>query len=148
MSNAKLVLAGPKLVSGEEKYLESIKKCLDFNNIKYHFFYDLGNEELVSFYQSLDCLVLPSNNSTEAFGMVQIEAMNCGVPVVASDLPGIRSPIQKTQMGELFEKNNSIDLTNKIKKILKNRNNYLNKDLSGYKIKFFYQKWQELLIQE
>jgi len=33
------------------------------------------------------------------FGMVQVESMLCGTPVVASDLPGVRYPTQATGMG-------------------------------------------------
>lgn len=48
-----------------------------------------------------DVLVLPSTNSTESFGLVQVEAMLRGVPVVASDLPGVRQPVRLTGMGEI-----------------------------------------------
>jgi glycosyltransferase involved in cell wall biosynthesis len=48
-----------------------------------------------------DLLVLPSTNSTESFGLVQVEAMLRGVPVVASDLPGVRQPVRLTGMGEI-----------------------------------------------
>jgi glycosyltransferase involved in cell wall biosynthesis len=48
-----------------------------------------------------DLLVLPSTNSTESFGLVQVEAMFRGVPVVASDLPGVRQPVRLTGMGEI-----------------------------------------------
>ena len=61
----------------------------------------LSDEELVQFYRSLDLFVLPSINSYEAFGMVQVEAMKAGVPVIASDRRGIRKPIQLTGDGLL-----------------------------------------------
>ena len=64
----------------------------------------LGNltlEEIASFYPNLDVLVVPSLNSTETFGLVQIEAMINGVPCVASDLPGVRQPPIMTGMGEV-----------------------------------------------
>ena len=51
---------------------------------------------------SLDVLVLPSTNRLESYGLVQIEAMLRGVPVVASDLPGMRRPVAETGMGRLF----------------------------------------------
>jgi len=46
-------------------------------------------------------LVIPSLNSTEAFGLVQIEAMINGVPSIASNLPGVRQPVQMHGMGRV-----------------------------------------------
>jgi glycosyltransferase involved in cell wall biosynthesis len=61
----------------------------------------LSDEERARFYESLDLFVLPSINSYEAFGIVQIEALKAGVPVIASDRRGIRKPIQLTGDGLL-----------------------------------------------
>ena len=62
----------------------------------------LNPEQIAAFYPNLDILVLPSINSTESFGLVQIEAMINGIPVVASDLPGVRQPVKIHQFGKIF----------------------------------------------
>ena len=59
----------------------------------------LRGQELADFYAACNVLVLPSVNWTETFGLVQVEAMLCGTPVIASDLPGVREPILLTGMG-------------------------------------------------
>jgi glycosyltransferase involved in cell wall biosynthesis len=59
------------------------------------------DERLADLYASLDVFALPSVNSLEAFGIVQVEAMMAGVPVVASDLPGVRLPVIETGFGRL-----------------------------------------------
>lgn len=59
------------------------------------------DERLDDFYASLDLFVLPSVNPLEAFGIAQAEAILAGVPVVASDLPGVRQPILTTGFGLL-----------------------------------------------
>jgi glycosyltransferase involved in cell wall biosynthesis len=59
----------------------------------------LAPAELPAFYGALDALALTSVNSTESFGLVQIEGMLCGTPVVATDLPGVRQPVRMTGMG-------------------------------------------------
>ncbi|MGY1672935.1 glycosyltransferase family 4 protein [Geodermatophilus sp. SYSU D00710] len=56
-------------------------------------------EDLADLYASLDVFALPSVNAFEAFGIVQVEAMLAGVPVLASDLPGVRVPVQETGFG-------------------------------------------------
>jgi glycosyltransferase involved in cell wall biosynthesis len=57
------------------------------------------DEALADFYASLDVFALPSINSLEAFGIVQVEAMMVGVPALVSDLPGVRMPVRHTGFG-------------------------------------------------
>lgn len=58
-------------------------------------------EAMPAFYRRLSVLAVPSVNGTESFGLVQIEAMLEGVPVVASDLPGVREPVRMTGLGRI-----------------------------------------------
>lgn len=126
-----LVFAGPppQEVAGEMRYFNKIQKLARNKNISLTFFGKLSENELAAFYKSLDLLVLPSTNSTEAFGMVQAEAMLHGTPVVASNLPGVKLPITLTQMGILVAPKNTNELTLAIKKVLQNRGNYTNSTL-------------------
>ncbi len=63
----------------------------------------IPDEKLPDLYASMDVLALPSVNAFEAFGIVQVVAMLGGVPVLASNLPGVRVPVQETGIGELVE---------------------------------------------
>ncbi len=58
-----------------------------------------SKQELANFYAACDVFVLPSDS--EGFAMVQVEAMLCGTPVVMTDIPGGRVPVQETGMGKL-----------------------------------------------
>ncbi|MEK9179539.1 MAG: glycosyltransferase family 4 protein, partial [Patescibacteria group bacterium] len=78
----------------------------------------LSKSQLSAFYSFIDVLVLPSINKTESFGMVQAEALLSGTPVVASNLPGVRVPIQLTKWGFISEIGNTESLATQIDKAL------------------------------
>lgn len=61
----------------------------------------VSDAEKRALFELSDVLVLPSTNSTESFGMVQVEAMTCGTPAVATDLPGVRQPVLSSGMGKI-----------------------------------------------
>ncbi len=85
----------------------------------------LGMQDLADFYAAIDVLVLPSTNWTETFGMVQPEAMLCGTPCIASNLPGVREPIRRTGMGLVAEVGDAADLAAKVIEVIANRDTYV-----------------------
>ena len=88
-------------VLGERAYKEKLLPMIDDLGQQWTFLGMLSELEKAVFYHICDVLVLPSINSTESFGMVQVEAMTCGTPVVATDLPGVRQPVKSTSMGKI-----------------------------------------------
>lgn len=92
-----------KDVLGEEAYKQNLwPRIEEFQKQGHWVFLDtLSMQQMASFYPNIDLLVVPSTNSTETFGFVQIEAMMNGKPVVASDLPGVRQPVRMTGMGKV-----------------------------------------------
>jgi glycosyltransferase involved in cell wall biosynthesis len=90
-------------VMGEEVYLKRLSPLIEMYQVKgqWKFLGVLNPAQMAAFYPNLDVLVVPSLNSTETFGLVQIEAMINGVPSVASNLPGVRQPPQMTGMGKV-----------------------------------------------
>jgi glycosyltransferase involved in cell wall biosynthesis len=110
--DAKLVLVGPyKELAGDKTYTK-LKNVEMIGPVKH--------EDLNKYYEGFDCLVLPSTNNLETFGIVQAEAMVCGCPVVASNLPGVRVPVRMTGMGEIARIGDVFDLAKKINTVLKN----------------------------
>lgn len=74
----------------------------------------LSNDELLEFYSMIDVLVLPSVDPLESFGIVQVEALLCGTPVIATNLPGVRVVIHETGAGYLIDPGNARDLAMKL----------------------------------
>lgn len=115
-----LVFVGPKnhQVVGENKYYLNFLKKLKDSQINYLFLGLLSEEDLFAFYKCVDLIVLPSINRTEAYGLVQLEAMSVGTPVIASNLPGLREAIRETNMGILVPPKNAKKISEAINKIL------------------------------
>ncbi len=95
----KIVLAGPMDPVGEDEYKAFIEKKVMLYSDQIVFLGTIPSEHMAAFYRNIDILAVPSVNRTEAFGLVQIEAMREGIPVVVSDLPGVRVPVKETGMG-------------------------------------------------
>ncbi|MEA3463646.1 MAG: glycosyltransferase family 4 protein [Patescibacteria group bacterium] len=102
------------------KEYEKLAKKLGIDNIV-EFIGSINNSELVKCYREADVLVLPSINQGEAFGLVLLEAMACAKPVVASNLPGVRSVFKNGKHGLLARPDNVDDLVDKLKIILSDK---------------------------
>lgn len=125
--NFKVLFAGPyKDIIGEEAYRARLFPRIAAMGDHWEF---LGNLEttrqLPAFYKSLDCLLVTSLNMTESFGLVQVEAMLNGSPVIASDLPGVRQPVRMTGMGEIIPIGDSTALAASVGRILDDKQRYI-----------------------
>lgn len=86
-----------------------------------NFIYSHGkkfNEEKQLFYQQSDIFVFPTLN--EAFGLVLLEAMQSGLPVIASDEGGIPDIIADKQTGFIVPKNDPVQLADKLSFLINN----------------------------
>ena len=121
-------------VMGEQAYFERlipiIREYEDSGHWK--FLGNLAPVQLAALYPNLDVLTVPSLNSTEAFGLVQIEAMMNGVPCVASAIPGVRQPVQMHGMGRVANIGDSADLAACILDVLDNPQKFKG-DVEGIK---------------
>jgi len=71
-------------------------------------------EELPEFYAASDIFVLPSISRLEAFGIVGLEAMSSGKPVILSNIPGVREVITPGVEGVEFETASAEDMGKRI----------------------------------
>jgi len=82
---------------------------------------DISEAELPSYYAAADVVVLPSVDRTEAFGLVLLEAMACGTPVVASKLRGVQTLVEDGESGYLVPPGNEAELAEKITATIRDR---------------------------
>jgi len=78
----------------------------------------VGEAGLPAVYNLADLFVLPSVDRAEAFGIVLIEALASGVPLLASALPGVRSVIENGRNGYAFGVKDRTDLAAKLALVL------------------------------
>lgn len=74
----------------------------------------VGDKELHEHYDRSHLFVLPSVSRREAFGLVQLEAMAAGTPVVASDIPGVNE-VAIRGGGRLAKPSDPVSLSNAIR---------------------------------
>lgn len=77
----------------------------------------ISTEDLIRAYQAADVLLFPSTNKAEAFGLVALEAQACGTPVIASNLPGVRTVVKDGETGILVQPGSVSDIVAALKKI-------------------------------
>jgi glycosyltransferase involved in cell wall biosynthesis len=124
--DARVLFAGPyKNVLGEAEYARRLQPHFDALGPAWTFTGSLRGHELAALFASLDAHVLPSLNSTESFGLVQVEAMLCGTPCVCSDLPGVRVSVRETGMGEVASIGDAAALAAAIERVLAHRERYV-----------------------
>lgn len=117
--NARVLYAGQyQNVMGEEAYAAMLAPLIEKLGDKWQFLGLISDEDLAAFFHLARVIVVPSTNSTESFGIVQVEAMTCSTPAVATDMPGPRQPILQTGMGKLFELGNPDSLAASLIQVL------------------------------
>ncbi len=117
--NARVLFVGPyQNIIGEEAYARRLAPLISNLGKHWSFLGVLPDREFTAFFHNCNLTVLPSINSTESYGLVQVESMMCGTPVVASDLPGIRVPIRLTRMGLLTPSRDAQALAQAITQLL------------------------------
>jgi len=123
--NFQLTIAG----EGDKKsYYENLAESLKLGS-KVKFVGKLSETDLIRAYQRADLLILPSVNGNEAFGIVLIEALACGLPVMASNLPGVRGVFHDQAEGWLVEPGDRSDLVKKLRLFMSDK--HISQGMSG-----------------
>ena len=122
-SDTVLILAGGNLdeqtvkQSRMHKRIQTLITSLELENAV-RFEGQVDNTNLPTLYQAADLCVVPSRY--EPFGIVPLEAMACGIPVVASFVGGMKTTVRNLYTGLHARPNNSADFAHKIRILLLN----------------------------
>lgn len=114
-------------VVGNGEYLNQLKIIVQKFGIekKVHFILDANDELLKKLYQKSDLFVLPSINEAEAFGIVQLEALASGLPVLNTNLKsGVPFVSLDGVTGFTVEPKDSVAIKNSILKIFSDADQY------------------------
>lgn len=143
--NFRLVIVGGELSSADFRMnaLRQLVVELGLENV-IHFAGSKGQEELVQYYSVADVLVLPS--LYESFGMVALEAMACGKPVVVTTACGVSTIIENGKDGIVIPPHDIGALADKLMLLL---NTHQLKDLIGKaaRTKAMNYQWQGIAQQ-
>lgn len=80
LPNRKLIMVGGGPL------LKDIQHAVSKDRLNIEIIHDPDDDSLIQLYQGAQCLVLPSTLRSEAFGIVQTEAMACGTPVISTSI--------------------------------------------------------------
>jgi D-inositol-3-phosphate glycosyltransferase len=99
----RLLVLGEDSRDGDESEKERLKAIASALGVRdrVDFLGSVAHHELPYFYSAADVCVMPSY--TESFGLVGLEAQACACPVVASDVPGLRSVVRDEVSGYLID---------------------------------------------
>ncbi|MGD2065282.1 MAG: glycosyltransferase [Dehalococcoidia bacterium] len=114
-----LVIGGGENSQHEIKQLRKLARNLEVEN-SVTFLGLVKHERLPYFYSGADVCVVPSYY--ESFGLVALESLACGTPVVATDVGDLRNIIREGETGYVVEDNVPHHLADKIALLLSRPN--------------------------
>ncbi len=103
----------------------------------------IPEEEKAGYYRLADVYVMPSR--AEGFGFVVLEAMACGIPVIASKIDGSREAIRNGELGLLVDPKEPDEIRKGIIHSLKNPRHVSSDELSNFSYERYVQRCHRIL---
>lgn len=119
--NICLCIVGGDVEQTKQQWSRELKKLDDLRSSLHltttvRFVPPQPQEELPYYYSAADVVVMPSHY--ESFGMVALEAIACGTPVIATDVTGISHILKEVPQGHVVSANNPVLLASEIEHVL------------------------------
>lgn len=102
----------------KEEYIKLASELDIANNTV--FLGKIPNQQLPEYYHSFLVSVFPSVLNSESFGVVAVESMSCGCPVVTSDADGFTEVVENGVTGFIVPKYNAEQLADAVQKFIDN----------------------------
>lgn len=102
------------IMVGDGPDRDSILTYINDKHLDVEIINSVNQSDLAKIYAEFDVLVFPTYREQESLGLVGLEALTCGIPVIATKIAGPRGYIYEGYNGFLFEKENSMDLAEKM----------------------------------
>ena len=115
--DVKLIIGGEGELMNEYQHMAN---SVGLNgDVEFHGF--IPDENIVEYYNKCNAFVLPSTSTTqEGFGIVLLEALACGTPVISTEIVGVAEDVKKNNAGIIVPPKDSKALADAIIYILKN----------------------------
>lgn len=117
--NFSIALLGEPTKNEGDAYFEEMKNFIQINKLEKRVSIHPFMENTSVFYNAIDWLVMATK--AETFGMVTIESLACGTPVLGSNAGGTPEILKNETGGYLFQTLNSSDLAQKMDAICEYR---------------------------
>ncbi len=110
-----MIVGGDEHSQGQVQMLQQRAKDLHIED-RVAFVGSVAQEKLPLFYSAADICAIPSYY--ESFGMVALESLACGTPIVATNVGGMRSIIRHGEIGRVAKDNSPHNLASEISELL------------------------------
>lgn len=130
----KLVIVGEETPDAPSHYLKEIKEFIAVNQLEQKIIFLPFQKNPMEVFNAFDWTLMTSDSET--FGMVTIESMAQGTPVIGSNAGGTSELLDFGNAGLLFETKNEFDLAEKMKLALEKKVLFSKEIISNATLKF------------
>lgn len=126
------VISGEITQGHSDRYFQTLQEYIHQNHLENFVQFINYQKDIQIFYSAIDCFVLAS--SSETYGMVTVEALMSGIPVIATNSGGTPEIINYGEYGFLYTPNSSLELSQKIALTIQNQSQILQMAKNAQKI--------------
>lgn len=122
-----LVFLGEPTVGEAEAYYQELLQIIEENGWKQRVHLRPYRKDTATFYHAIDALIMATK--AESIGMVTIETLACGIPVIGSNKGGTPEILQEGKAGILFESEDATDLARALRSMMEELASFKAEDL-------------------